>query len=128
MKKQLYPLFRSTSRWLKGSAGTASACTRQRTLRGDKKQSDIFELISDLLSSADLFRDDFLTREDHHQRNGFTPSRWNQSEQSVQQNAVAHFRRGEPSNFEPCADRIVIARVAGVPKRVDGRYCSAGCK
>jgi hypothetical protein len=38
---------------------------RQRTLRGDKKQSGIFELISDLLSSADLFRDDFLTREDH---------------------------------------------------------------
>ena len=37
----------------------------------------------------------------------------NQSEQSVHQNAVAHFRRGEPSNFEPCADRIVIARVAG---------------
>src|SRR6516164_9569285 len=101
MKKQLYRLFRSTSRWLKGSAGTASTCMRQRTLRGDKKQSGIFELISDLLSSADLFRDDFLTREDHRQRrpwrNVSSSSRWNQSEQSVQQNAVGHFGRGEPS-------------------------------
>ena len=76
---------------------------------GDKKQSDIFELISGLLSSADLFRDDFLTREDHRQRNVFTPSRWNQSEQSVQQNAVAHFRRGEPSN----------ARIAGENSRLN---------
>ena len=49
----------------------------------------------------------------------FTPSRWNQSEQCVQQNAVAHFRRGEPSNFEPCADRTVIARVAGGNSRLN---------
>jgi len=57
--------------------------------------------------------DDLVSEEDHRQRNVFTPSRWNQSEQCVQQNAVAHFRRGEPSNFEPCADRSENARGAG---------------
>src|SRR5262249_8119318 len=86
------------------------------------------------LSSADLFRDDFLTREDHRQRRPVAkrfhskPLEPKRAICSAKCRGALQARRAKQLRTLRRSERdCPCCRTKFTPKRVDGRYCSLAC-